>query len=57
MTLDEHFSDELFVLGCEFIDFKNEIYIFVIANAVKQSFRLMQMCLKTIIGVLSLRMQ
>ena len=57
MTLNKHFSDELFVFGREFIDFTNENWSLVIANTVKQSVRLMQMCLKTIIGDLSLRTQ
>ena len=38
MTLNERFSDELFVFGSEFKYLLNEIYSFVIANAVKQSF-------------------
>ena len=42
MTLNEHFSDELFVFGREFGDLTNGICGFVIANAVKQSVRLMQ---------------
>ena len=37
--------------------FENNHWSLVIANAVKQSFRMMQKCLKTIIGVLSLRTQ
>ena len=48
MTLNKHFSDELFVFGREFIDFTNENWSLVIANTVKQSVRLMQMCLKII---------
>ena len=53
--MNERFSDELFIFRREFIDFINGIWNLVIVNAVKQSFRMMQMCLKTIIGVLSLR--
>ena len=49
MTLNERFSDELLVFGSEFGDLTNGICDFVIANAVKQSVRLMQSCLKTII--------